>query len=104
MLWVNGYTSFFTSALGLTPKSGKAYWSKAQNTAFFVLKDFNSFYIDPNAGFLSSAKKRYRDGYNYAQKNFNLLHAHILLSGNRLQIVAHSHGVAFAEGIAAFLY
>ncbi|MGZ5280741.1 MAG: hypothetical protein ACXWEY_00535 [Bacteroidia bacterium] len=104
MLWVNGYTSFFTSTLKLSPKGNRKYWAKNQNSAFFVLKDFNSLYINPVSGFLSSAKKRYREGYNYAQRNAGLLNSHILLSGNRLQIVAHSHGVAFAEGIAAFLY
>lgn len=104
MLWINGYTSMFTSALKITPHGGRGYWAETQNSAFFVLKDFNSLYINPGSGFLSSAKKRYRDGYRYAQKNISLLRSHILLSGNRLQIVAHSHGVAFAEGIVAFLY
>jgi hypothetical protein len=104
MLCINGFTCYFTSILGFTPKKNGPYWGDSQKAAFFVLKDFNAKYIHPGAGMFSSAKKRYRDGYFYAQQNINELRSHILISGNRLQMVAHSHGAAFAEGIAAFLF
>ncbi len=104
MLCINGYSNSFLSFLGIVPPKGRKYWAKEQGSQFFVLKDFNCVYIDTGAGFLSTAGKRYRLGYDYARKNLDMLRSHILLSGNRLQIVAHSHGVAFAEGIAAYLY
>ena len=43
-------------------------------------------------------------GYHFASENASKLVEHNLLSGNRLTIIAFGNGIAFAEGIAAFLF
>jgi hypothetical protein len=69
-----------------------------------VVKDWNCWFVEPEYLWLGSASWRYKAGFAFAQKNLYKIRQHMLLSGNRLCIVAHGKGIDFAEGLAANLY
>jgi hypothetical protein len=104
MLLVNGYTGIVAQKLRLAPQGGRLYWPKNILYPGKLLNDLNLCYIHPCTSALSSAKGRFQDGYEFAFKNEHSLMDHILVTGNDLKIIAHSQGVAFAEGIAAYLF
>jgi hypothetical protein len=90
--------------LGLAPEEGKAYWGEYMGMAGYALKDWNWMFIHPNTSAFSSAKSRFEAGYSFAVANEKKLSEHIFLCGNTLQIISHSQGVAFAEGLSAFFF
>lgn len=104
MLWVNGYTGWVWHKAGLTSAPGREYWAEDISSAMNVLKDWNCWFIEPEGLGFGRPGWRYKAGYAFAQKNLYRIRQHMLLSGNRLSIVAHGRGIAFAEGIAASLY
>ena len=104
MLLINGYTGKLGRWLRLTPREGRHYWAEHLHFPVKVLKDWNLCFIHPSSRALSSAKERFHCGYDFAHKHERRLREHVLLSGNSMKIVAHSQGVAFAEGIAAYFY
>lgn len=105
MLWINGHTGWLGRLLGIMPPPGKEYWSSNYKYSARVTGDgTNNIYIDANDFFFSSSQKRFNNGYEYGRSNFMSLFEHYLLCGNSLKIIAHSQGVAFAEGLAAYLY
>ena len=104
MLWINGYTTRTAQLLGISPKEGMSYWGRNLELSGYMLKDWNWLFIHPNSSLIGSARSRFEAGYNFAILNERQLLDHVILSGNSLQMVAHQHGVAFAEGIAAYLY
>jgi hypothetical protein len=83
---------------------GRGYWASDLSSIMTVLKDWNCWFIEPEGFWFSSTAWRYKAGYAFAQKNLYKIRQHMLLSGNRLSIVAHGKGIAFAEGLAASLY
>lgn len=105
MLWINGHTGWLGKLLGIMPPPGKEYW--APNNTFIakvIGGDGNDIYIDANDYFFSSSARRFNNGYKYGRVNFLDIFEQYLISGNSLKIIAHSQGVAFAEGLAAYLY
>lgn len=104
MLLINGYTSSLAQKLKLAPIEGKPYWANSVQFPIKILKDCNICYIHPATALLSSAKERFHLGYDFAYRHEKKIKEHLILSGNYLKIVAHSQGVAFAEGISAYFF
>jgi hypothetical protein len=104
MLLVNGYTGKLAQKLGLAPPGGRLYWPQSIAYPARLLSDLNLCYIHPCTRAFSSAKSRFHAGYEFASQNEPRLLNHVMVTGNDLKIIAHSQGVAFAEGIAAYLY
>jgi hypothetical protein len=104
MLWINGNAGWVKSKLGLTAASGRGYWADDLSMAMRAVKDWNCWFVEPDSPWFGNASWRYKSGYSFAQKNLYKIRQHMLLSGNRLCIVAHGKGIDFAEGLAANLY
>jgi len=94
MLWIDGH-----KISGKLVEKGKNLEAAAE-----ILNDWNCFAIQSGSAFVFNAEKRFQMGYHFASENAAKLIEHTMLSGNRLTIVAYGRGIAFAEGIAAFLY
>ncbi|MDQ3072208.1 MAG: hypothetical protein M3Q97_02930, partial [Bacteroidota bacterium] len=92
MLWINGYTNWALEKLGLNPPSGRGYWANDLQMAAMVMNDWNWMFIDGSSHCLSAAEENFERGYRYAAYNQREIFKHLRLSGNHLQIVAHSQG------------
>lgn len=101
ILFINGKIGFGS------PQEGEPYWNGRFSS--FVLgatryfSDTNINFIHQDYELTSSARKRFTDGYNYAKTNLKLLVAS-LNENEKINMVTHSMGAAFAEGMASYLY
>jgi hypothetical protein len=104
MIWINGYTSKWSAFLKLKSEGGKAYWGKSIQDAGVMLRDWSHVFIDPKSPLFSTALSRFRSGYEFGARNYGWLRSYSRLAGHHLHIISHGHGLAFAEGLAAYLF
>ena len=83
-------------------KSGRDYWGDVfLKRASEVLKDDKSDVRSYNYRLFSSARKRKKDGYQYAKSNFQSFVEDISQT-EPIRFVSHSMGAAFSEGMAEY--
>ncbi|WP_307777221.1 RHS repeat-associated core domain-containing protein [Hydrobacter penzbergensis] len=104
IIFVNGYLGFGS------PNGGAAYWNGANGV--FVTgaqKYFNDYgtpyFTNVEYSALSSAADRRKDGYAYARDHYYELTDGMNVYGgdNTFEVVSHSMGAAFGEGIIDYL-
>ena len=89
-----------------SPKGGESYWGGKYSPfvvrAITILSDTHTVFLDVKHKWYSTAKKRYKEGYQYAKDNIQSLVSDI---GERetFKFISHSMGAAYAEGMASFL-
>ena len=100
IVFVNGLL-----ALGST-QGGAIYWNGEQSPfvtkAKTILADNNLVFLDVKHKWYSSAKRRYKTGYQFAKDNIDYLTSN-LEEGESFKFVTHSMGAAYAEGMAKYL-
>jgi len=104
-IFINGFLM-----MGLL-KGGRKYWNDsfvngAIGFASKTYKDaFNmqTTYVNYNPAGLSSANRRSDEGYAYAQANYTSLTKGMNIKEDYFNIVDHSMGVAFGEGVSKYM-
>ena len=106
VLFVNGYYNTRDNIISenvIGQFSGEKYWSPDfVNAAKDYLNDNNVCYIDGRGSWSSSGEERFKSGYRYAQENY-LQILSMLNSNEKINVVSHSMGAAFSEGIIMYL-
>ena len=104
-LFINGYLMMGSL------KGGRKYWndsfvngaigfgSKTYKDAF----NMQTTYVNYNPAGLSSANRRSDEGYAYAQANYTSLTKGMNIKEDYFNIVDHSMGVAFGEGVSKYM-
>jgi len=104
IVFVNGNT---IKAFGGPGVGGEKYWKRNSGSLRFIKKaqqvfnDNNVSFPDIRYKWNSSAKKRRKDGYNYAKEHYADL-TEGLRENEPIRFITHSMGAAFAEGMADY--
>lgn len=113
ILFVNGHWNKILNKLGMAPgEGGKDYWKFFINIKTFKMNADNYFnllstseelFIDGSTlfGGDESGNERKERGYNYAKENFEKITEN--LGNNKIYLISHSEGGAFAVGVAKYL-
>jgi len=88
---------------GGSPKGGKAYWNSSfVNGAKDYMHDNSVYYANTDYAYLSSAKGRTNQGYEWAKENYATL-IDGLGEGETFKMVSHSMGGAYSKGVEKYL-
>jgi RHS repeat-associated protein len=105
-LFVNGYYNTRNNLITrymIGNSSGKDYWNpffiKAAQSFF---SDGNVMYVDGRGTYNSSGKDRFNAGYLYAHTLYHSIKSK-MKDGERINVVSHSMGSAYSEGIISYL-
>lgn len=69
---------------------------------YIFFNDNNTYFVDTDYEWLSSAEVRIEQGYDWAQSNFNEL-TNDINSDESFKLVSHSMGGAFSKGVEKYL-
>lgn len=110
VIFVNGYYNtrkgavigkIIESLIG--DKGGRSYWGQGFiNNAVSYFNDRDIMFVDGRGAFNSSGESRFNAGYKYAQEHYSNILSH-LEQGEKVNVVSHSMGSAYAEGIIQYL-
>lgn len=106
ILFINGYYNTrdnYISRKIIGQKGGEDYWrDEFICSAMNYFSDINVGFIDGRGKFNSSGTERFNAGYLYAKNNFDEILSR-LGEDDCVNIVSHSMGGAYAEGIVKYL-
>lgn len=113
ILFVNGHWNKILNKISAAPgQGGKGYWNyftnfddfKTSAENYFQIKNSSSIFIDGSSFFGGdqSGEQRKNKGYEYARKNYdNIIFG---LQKEKVFLISHSEGGAYAAGIAKYLF